>query len=97
MVAEWVDLRGHPLRWLLSRIDQSRPYYLLGEVEIPDGRRPALTGRLDSMDTYDPACYRGGILHLYYARAREIGPWLDRVAVRGEVVVQFWLKPGEAG
>ena len=23
------------------------------------------------------------------------GPWLDRVVVRGEVVVQFWLKPGE--
>jgi inner membrane protein len=23
-------------------------------------------------------------------------PWLDLVAVRGEVVVQFWLKPGEA-
>jgi len=22
--------------------------------------------------------------------------WLDRIAVRGEVVVQFWLKPGEA-
>jgi inner membrane protein len=25
-----------------------------------------------------------------------LGPWLDLVAVRGEVVVQFWLKPGEA-
>jgi inner membrane protein len=30
------------------------------------------------------------------ARAAELGPWLDLVAVRGEVVVQFWLKPGEA-
>ena len=30
------------------------------------------------------------------ARAQELGPWLDLVAVRGEVVVQFWLKPGEA-
>lgn len=29
------------------------------------------------------------------ARARELGPWLDLVAARGEVVVQFWLKPGE--
>ena len=31
-----------------------------------------------------------------FARAQELGPWLDLVAVRGEVVVQFWLRPGEA-
>ncbi|MFZ1829468.1 MAG: hypothetical protein WAW42_12005 [Candidatus Competibacteraceae bacterium] len=41
----------------------------------------ALTGRLDSVDTYNPASYRGGILRLHYARATE----LDLVAVRGEV------------
>ncbi|MEZ5584649.1 MAG: hypothetical protein R3F37_19460 [Candidatus Competibacteraceae bacterium] len=40
--------------------------------------------------------YLGGILQLHYARATELEPWLDRVAVRGEVVVQFWLMPGEA-
>ena len=39
---------------------------------------------------------RGGVLRLHYARARELEPWLDRVAVRGEIVVQFWLQPGEA-
>ena len=48
------------------------------------------------MESYNPASYRGGILQLHYARAQELGPWLDRVAVRGEVVVQFWLKPGDA-
>ncbi|TVR65280.1 MAG: metal-dependent hydrolase, partial [Candidatus Competibacteraceae bacterium] len=37
-----------------------------------------------------------GILTLHYARAQEIEPWLDLVAVRGEVIVQFWPKPGEA-
>ena len=95
VVAERVELRGHSLRWLVSRIDPSRPYFLLGEVEMPDGRGPALTGRLDSVDRYNPASYRGGILRLHYARARELGPWLDHVAVRGEVVVQFWLRPGE--
>ncbi len=47
------------------------------------------------MDRYDPATYRGGVLSLHYARAQELQPWLDRVAVRGEVVVQFWLRPGE--
>jgi hypothetical protein len=30
------------------------------------------------------------------ARAPKLGPWLDLVVVRGEVVMQFWLKPGEA-
>ena len=80
----------------MSRIDQSRPYYLLGEVEIPDGRGPALAGRLDSVESYNPALYRGGILRLHYARARELGPWLDLVALRGEVIVQFWLRPGES-
>ena len=38
---------------------------------------------------------RGGVLQLHDARARELEPWLDRVAVRGEIVVQFWLQPGE--
>ena len=96
VVAERVDMAGHSLRWLVSRIDQSRPYYLLGEVEIADGKGPALAGRLDSVDTYNPALYRGGILQLHYARAPELKPWPDLVATRGEVVVQFWLKPGEA-
>lgn len=95
MVAERVAMQGDTLRGLISRIDQSRPYYLLGEVEILDGRGPALTGRLDSVDTYNPASYRCGILRLHYARAQELAPWLDLVAVRGEVVVQFWLKPGD--
>ena len=85
VVAERVERRGHTLRWLLSRIDQSRPYYLLGEVEIPDGRGPALAGRLDSVDTYNPARYRGGVLRLHYARAAELESWLDLVAARGEV------------
>ena len=96
VVAERVDMAGHTLRGLLSRMDQNRPYYLLGEVEIADGQTPALTGRLESLERYNPASYQGGILALHYARASELEPWLDRVAVRGEVVVQFWLKPGEA-
>ncbi len=30
------------------------------------------------------------------ARARDWGPWLNRVAAQGEVFVRFWLRPGEA-
>jgi inner membrane protein len=48
------------------------------------------------VDTYHPAPYRGGILQLHDARVQEFGPWLDRVAVRGEVIVPFWLQPGQA-
>jgi len=62
VMAEQVAMQGHTLRWLVSRIDQSRPYYLLGEVEIADGKGPALTGRLDRVDTYHPASDRGGVL-----------------------------------
>ena len=32
---------------------------------------------------------------LRYARAQELGPWLDLVATKGEIFVQFWLRPGE--
>lgn len=83
VVAERVELRGHTPRWLPNRIGQSRPHYLLGEVEIPAGKGPALTGRLDSVETYNPTLYRGGTLPLHYTRARELAPWLDLVAVRG--------------
>ena len=38
----------------------------------------------------------GGILTHRYARAQVLEPWLGLVAVRGEVIVQFWLKPGAA-
>ena len=48
------------------------------------------------MESYNPASYRGGILRLHDARAAELGLWLDLVAVRGEVIVQFWFRPGEA-
>ena len=90
-----VEMRGRTLRGLVSRLDPSRTYYLLGEVEMADGKEPALIGRLDRIETYQPAIYRGGILQLHYARAQELQPWLDRVAIRGEIVVQVWLRPGE--
>ena len=74
MVAEQVAMQGHTLRGLVNRIDQNRTYYLLGEVEIPDGRGPALAGRLESVDTYNPASDRSGILRLHYARAQGLAP-----------------------
>ena len=63
---------------------------------MADARAQARIALLTDIETYNPASYRGGVLSLHYARAREIEPWLDLVAVRGEVIVQFWLRPGEA-
>ena len=89
-VAQRVNMAGHSLRWLVNRIDQSRPYYLLGEIQV--GQR---VESLENIDLYQPVRYSGNTMTLHYARAQELGPWLDLVAVRGEIMVQFWLKPGE--
>ena len=84
-----VEMKGRTLRWLLSQIDQRRTYFLNGEVQ---------TDKVDpvaNIDLYQPVSYSGQTMTLRYARAQELGPWLDLVAAKGEVFVQFWLKPGE--
>lgn len=87
--SERVEMRGRTLRWLLGKIDQRRVYYLNGEIQ---------TGKLDpvaNIDRYQPVTYSGQTMILRYARAQELGPWLDLVAAKGEIFVQFWLRPGE--
>ncbi len=84
-----VEMRGRTLRWLLGRIDQRRVYFINGEVQ---------TGKIEpiaNIDLYQPVIYSGQTMTLRYARAQELGPWLDLVAAKGEVFVQFWLRPGE--
>jgi len=84
-----VEMKGRTLRWLLGKIDQRRVYYLNGEIQ---------TGRVEpvaNIDRYQPVMYSGQIMTLRYARAQELGPWLDLVAAKGEIFVQFWLRPGE--
>ena len=49
-----------------------------------------------NIDRYQPVIYSGQTMTLRYARAQELGPWLDLVAAKGEIFVQFWLRPGEA-
>ena len=88
--SERLEMQGQTLRWLLGNIDQRRVDYLSGEIQ---------TARIEpvaDIDRYRPVIYSGQTMTLHYARAAELGPWLDLVAVRGEVIVQFWLKPGEA-
>jgi len=49
VVAERVDMAGHMLRWLVSRIDRSRPYYLPFQPTLRSSRyeleRPTLGPR----------------------------------------------------
>ena len=84
-----VEMRGRTLRWLLGKIDQRRVYYLSGEIQT------AKIEPVANIDRYQPVIYSGQTMTLRYARAQELGPWLDLVAAKGEVVVQFWLRPGE--
>lgn len=85
--SEKVEMKGRTLRWLLGKIDQRRVYFINGEVQ---------TGKIEpvaNIDLYQPVIYFGQTMTLRYARAQE--PWLDLVAAKGKVFVQFWLRPGE--
>jgi inner membrane protein len=84
-----VEMKGRTLRGLLGKIDQRRVYYLSGEIQ---------TARIEpvaNIELYRPVTYSGQTMTLRYARAQELGPWLDLVAAKGEIFVQFWLRPGE--
>jgi inner membrane protein len=83
-----VEMRGRTLRWLLGKVDQRRVYYLSGEIQT------ARVEPVADIDRYRPVIYSGQTMTLRYARAQELGPWLDLVAAKGEVFVQFWLRPG---
>ena len=70
--------------------------YLSGEIQA------ARIEPVADIDRYRPVIYSGQTMTIRYARAQELGPWLDLVAARGEgrgargeVFVQFWLGPGE--
>lgn len=82
-------MKGRSLRWLLGKIDQRRVYYLNGEIQT------ARVEPVANIDKYQPVIYSGQTMLLRHARAQELGPWLDLVAAKGEIFVQFWLKPTE--
>lgn len=92
VVTQRIDMRGRNLRWLLSKIEQQRTYYLLGEMQIAGAKTVV---PLTNIDLYQPAVYSGNILKLHYATKEALKPWLELTAAQGEVFVQFWLKPGD--
>jgi len=84
-----IEMRGRSLRGLLGKIDQRRVYYLNGEIQT------AKVEPVADIERYRPVIYSGQTMTLRHARAQELGPWLDLVAAKGEIFVQFWLRPGE--
>jgi inner membrane protein len=70
-----VDMRGKHLAWLLERIDKQRIYYLMGKIMV--GKEMKAVG---DISLYRPADFDGKVLHLHYAREREINPYLYLVA-----------------
>ncbi|WP_305909439.1 hypothetical protein Q9L42_005485 [Methylomarinum sp. Ch1-1] len=51
---------------------------------------------ISRIETYHPVIWNGGKVRLHYAKAEDLADYLNLVAIRGEVVVQFWLRPGDA-
>ncbi|ADE16977.1 membrane-bound metal-dependent hydrolase (plasmid) [Nitrosococcus halophilus Nc 4] len=90
VVSHKVEMQGRSLGWLLKRLDPQHTYYLSGEMQVGSRLAPVADIQL-----YHPVAFNGKVLRLHYARGQELGPYLNRVAIQGEVYVQFWLKPGD--
>ncbi|MEA3483478.1 MAG: hypothetical protein U9R65_16150 [Pseudomonadota bacterium] len=52
---------------------------------------------VSQIETYHPVIWGGDKVKLHYAKAGDLADYLNLVAIRGEVVVQFWLRPGDEG
>ncbi|WP_426994084.1 hypothetical protein [Methylomonas sp. CM2] len=50
---------------------------------------------VSQIETYHPVIWGGDKVKLHYAKAEDLREYLNLVAIRGEVVVQFWLRPGD--
>ena len=90
VVSEHVDMSGRTLRWLLSHIDTSRDYFLLGEMQVAGQFQ-----ELQELDSYHPAQFSGRVLKLHYAREKQIQKYLNMVAAQGEIYIQYWLHEGD--
>ena len=86
-----VNMRGKHLAWLLERIDRQRIYYLMGKMIVGKELK-----QVSDINLYRPADFDGKVLHLHYAQAEELDPYLYMVAAQGEIYVQFWLRSGDA-
>lgn len=92
VISQRVDMKGRSLRWLVDNLQTNHDYYLLGELFVDADK----VVNVSQIETYHPVIWNGGKVRLHYAKAEDLQDYLNLVAIRGEVVVQFWLRPGDA-
>ncbi len=91
VITQRVNMNGRSLRWLVENLKVNHEYYLLGELYVDSGLMPSV----NDIELYHPVMFSGSTVRLHYAKAGDLGDYLNMVAIRGEVVVQFWLRPGD--
>ena len=85
-------LAGEALGYGLARREQTRLSVSYTHLDVYKRQK---IEPVANIELYQPVSYSGQTMMIRYARAQELGPWLDLVAAKGEVFVQFWLKRGE--
>ena len=93
VITQRVNMNGRSLRWLVDNLQANHDYYLLGELFVDSG----LQVNVNNIELYHPVIFGGSTVRLHYARAGDLDDYLNMVAIRGEVVVQFWLRSGDDG
>ena len=91
VISQRVDMKGRSLRWLVENLKANHGYYLLGELYVDADK----VVNVSQIETYHPVLWGGDKVKLHYARAEDLREYLNLTAIRGEVVVQFWLRPGD--
>jgi inner membrane protein len=93
VISQRVDMKGRSLRWLVENLKTNHGYYLLGELYVDADK----VVNVSQIETYHPVLWGGDKVKLHYARAEDLREYLNLTAIRGEVVVQFWLTLGDEG
>jgi len=92
VISQRVDMKGRSLRWLVDNLQANHGYYLLGELYVDADK----VVNVSQIETYHPVIWGGNKVKLHYAKAEDLRDYLNLTAIRGEVMVQFWLRPGDA-
>ena len=91
VITQRVDMKGRSLRWLMEALEGKPNLYLVGELWIDAQRIPAV----ERIELYHPVLWSGDRVRLHYAKAQDLRDYRHLVAIRGEVMVQMWLGPGD--
>ncbi|MDF1583614.1 MAG: metal-dependent hydrolase [Methyloprofundus sp.] len=91
VITQRVNMNSRSLRWLVDNLKANHDYYLLGELMVDSG----MIANVNNIELYHPVMFSGSSVRLHYAKASDLSEYLNMVAIRGEVVVQFWLRPGD--